>query len=200
MLLFWYPHRVSAVLGNVTLPREMRASQPLEPWQRRMTLKTPNVFPRGWFSQCAPKTTPDMCNASYDNSIPAHTSFLSATRGPFLNAKTHKKRPKMDHCYACIYIYIYIYICCEVIMWAKFGHFRCYYLGQVGVIIWAKLFLAYKNSGFKRFLHTQLSFCVFFLCPIIWQLSKNSLFQKRVQKLGFSIFCVLSLKFENYLF
>ena len=99
-----------------------------------------------------------------------------------------------------IYIYVYIYICCEVIIWAKFGHFRCYYLGQVGVIIWAKLFLAYKNSGFKRFLaHTVIILC-FFLCPIIWQLSKNSLFQKRVQKLGFSIFCVLSLKFENSLF
>ena len=41
-----------------------------------------------------------------------------------------------------IYIYIYIYICCEVIIWAKFGHFRCYYLGQVGVIIWAKLFFS----------------------------------------------------------
>ena len=54
-------------------------------------------------------------------------------------------------------IYIYIYICCEVIIWAKFGHFRCYYLGQVGVIIWAKLFLAYKNSGFKRFFaHTVI--------------------------------------------
>ena len=51
-----------------------------------------------------------------------------------------------------IYIYIYIYTRCEVIIWAKFGHFRCYYVGQVGVIIWAKLFLAYKNSGFKRFL------------------------------------------------
>ena len=53
--------------------------------------------------------------------------------------------------------HIYIYICCEVIIWAKFGHFRCYYLGQVGVIIWAKLFLAYKNSGFKRFFaHTVI--------------------------------------------
>ena len=41
---------------------------------------------------------------------------------------------------------------------------------------------------------------VFFLGPIIWQLSKNSLFQKRVQKLGFSIFSVLSLNFENSLF
>ena len=54
-------------------------------------------------------------------------------------------------------IHIYIYICCEVIIWAKFGHFRCYYLGQAGVIIWAKLFLAYKNSGFKRFFaHTVI--------------------------------------------
>ena len=78
------------------------------------------------------------------------------------------------------------------IIWAKFGHFRCYYLGQVGVIIWAKLFLAYKNSGFKRYLaHTVIILC-FFLCPIIWQLSENCLFHKRVQKLGFSIFCVLS--------
>ena len=52
---------------------------------------------------------------------------------------------------------MYIYICCEVIIWAKFCHFRCYYLGQVGVIIWAKLFLAYKNSGFKRFFaHTVI--------------------------------------------
>ena len=63
------------------------------------------------------------------------------------------------------YIYIYIHsICCEVIFWAKFGHFRCYYLGQVGVIIWAKLILAYKNSGFKRFLaHTVIILCVFFV-------------------------------------
>ena len=36
-----------------------------------------------------------------------------------------------------LYIYgnalvkIYIYICCGVIIWAKFGLWRCYYLGQV---------------------------------------------------------------------
>ena len=36
-----------------------------------------------------------------------------------------------------IYIYIYIiYICCEVIIWAKFGHLKGYYLGQVRVVIW----------------------------------------------------------------
>ena len=86
----------------------------------------------------------------------------------------------------------YIYMRCEVIIWAKFGHFRCYYLGQVGVIIWAKLFLAYKNSGFKRFVaHT-----VIILCSFCAQLSGNYLkiafFKKRVQKMGFSNFCVLS--------
>ena len=50
------------------------------------------------------------------------------------------------------------------------GVFGSYYLVQVGfleVIIWSKfVFLAYKNSGFKRLvLHTQLSLCVFFFLP-----------------------------------
>ena len=93
-----------------------------------------------------------------------------------------------------------LYICCEVIIWAKFCHFRCYYLGQVGVIIWAKLFLAYNNSGFKRFLHTQLSFSVFLLCPIIWQLSKNSLFQKMGAKIGFFNFLCFKLIFGKFSF
>ena len=41
--------------------------------------------------------------------------------------------------------------------------------------------------------------CVF-LCPISCQFSKNSLFffKKRVQKWGFSNFCVLSLNHEKY--
>ena len=37
----------------------------------------------------------------------------------------------------------------------------CYYLGQVGVIIWAKVCLAYVYRGFRRFLDTQSSFCAF---------------------------------------
>ena len=98
----------------------------------------------------------------------------------------------MVMCQTHIYIYIYICLCCEVIIWAKFGHFRCYYLGQVGVIIWAKLFLAYKNSGFKRFLHTQLSFSVFFCAQLSGSYLKIAFFKKWVQKLGFSNFCVLS--------
>ena len=63
------------------------------------------------------------------------------------------------------------------------------------------MFLAYKNSGFKRFvLHTQLSFCVFFYAQLSGNFLKIAFFKKRVQKLGFSIFSVLSLSFENSLF
>ena len=47
------------------------------------------------------------------------------------------------------------------------------------------------------FLHTQLSLG-FFLCPIIWQFCKNSLFQKKA--FFFLNFSFLSLIFENYLF
>ena len=101
--------------------------------------------------------------------------------------------------------HIYIYICCEVIIWSKFGGFwkllsgpswvfGSYYLVQVCV-------LAYKNSGFKRFvLHTQLSFCVFFCPQFSGNFLKIAFFKKRVQKLGFPIFSVLSLNFENSLF
>ena len=47
---------------------------------------------------------------------------------------------------------------------------------------------------------TLSSHFVFLLCPIIWQSSKIAFFKKRAQKLGFSIFSVLSLDFENSLF
>ena len=45
--------------------------------------------------------------------------------------------------YVCMYVYV-------VIVWAKFGHFRGYYLGQVGVVIWAKVILADFYTGFNR--------------------------------------------------
>ena len=50
------------------------------------------------------------------------------------------------------------------------------------------------------FLHTQLSFSVFFLCPIIWQLSKNSLFQKMGAKIGFFKFLCFKLIFGKFSF
>ena len=53
--------------------------------------------------------------------------------------------------YVCVCVYIYIYthtslsiciyhdICCEVVIWSKFGVLESYYLVQVRVIIWSKL-------------------------------------------------------------
>ena len=115
------------------------------------------------------------------------------------------QRQKIAHEVRCVFIYIYIYAV-MLLSGPSLGVFGSYYLVQVGfldVIIWSKfVFLAYKNSGFKRFvLHTQLSFCVFFLSPIFWQFSKNSLFQKqRCKNWVFQFFSVLSLNFENSLF
>ena len=123
--------------------------------------------------------------------------ILPAERIRFL--KNKKKRENLDHILtqkkanlgphfdSTAYLYIYIY--CEVIIWAKFGHFRCY-LGQVGVIIWAKLFIAYKNSGFKRFLALPVIILCFFCAQLSGNFLKIAFFKKRVQKLGFSIFCV----------
>ena len=67
-----------------------------------------------------------------------------------------------------------------------------------GLVSGPSLFSHYKNRGFRRFF--LCSHFEFFLCPIILQFSKNSLFKKWVQKLGFSIFSVLSLNFKNSLF
>ena len=49
---------------------------------------------------------------------------------------------------------------------------------------WATSFSHYKNRGFRWFFGSQLSVW-FFLFPIIFQFSKNSLFQKRGAKNGF---------------
>ena len=102
------------------------------------------------------------------------------------------------------YTYIYIYAV-RLLSGPSLGVFGSYYLVQVGfleVIIWSKfVFLAYKNSGFKRLvLHTQLSFCVFFCPQFSVNFLKIAFFKKRVQKLGFPIFSVLSLDFQNSLF
>ena len=72
----------------------------------------------------------------------------------------------MDKLITLQHIYIYIYAVkllsgpslgfLNVIIWSK--------LGFINVIIWSKFVFNLKNSGFKRFgLHTQLSFCVFFV-------------------------------------
>ena len=75
---------------------------------------------------------------------------------------------------------------------AKFDLFKGWLRGRVKVSSGAKLILVYFYSGFRQFLHTQLSFCVFVFWPVIKQFSRNAFFKKKVQGLGFSIFCVLS--------
>ena len=73
------------------------------------------------------------------------------------------------------------------------GPSKGYYLVQVRL-------LAYFYSGFKRFLHTQLSSCLIFCAQLSGNFLEIAFFRKRVQKLGFSIFSVLSLNFVNSLF
>ena len=81
-------------------------------------------------------------------------------------------------------------------------------LGVFKVINWAKSKLL---TGPRSFSHYKNRVSGDFFCSVIVvfflrsQLSGNFLkiaffFKKRVQKLGFSIFCVLSLNFENSLF
>ena len=79
-------------------------------------------------------------------------------------------------------------------------------LAFLGVIIWAKQgllsgprsFLAYFYSGIKRFLHIQLSFCVF-LALLPGNFVKIAVFENSVPKLFFSfqIFRVFSFLFKK---
>ena len=78
--------------------------------------------------------------------------FLTLDLDQFLRLETPNLGPVFNST-AYIYIYTFIFFKCgEVIIWAKFGHFRCYYLGQVGVIIRAKFVFILFYSGFRRFL------------------------------------------------
>ena len=56
-----------------------------------------------------------------------------------------------------------MHVCCEVIIWAKFGHFECCHVGQVSVIIWAKFVFAYFKIGFKRVFAHSVIILFFFL-------------------------------------
>ena len=47
--------------------------------------------------------------------------------------------------------YIYIYMRCRVIIWAKFGHLKGYYLGQVCFLKTLFAEKHYKNRGFNIF-------------------------------------------------
>ena len=110
--------------------------------------------------QKPPRFCGGFCWAIFDNKIGDFLRFW-----PFF---AHQSR---------LQLYIYTYICCGVIIWAKFGLLRCYYLGQVcfyktlfvkknyktrfqhlkklraqiwGVIIWAKLAILKLQSTWPR--------------------------------------------------
>ena len=101
--------------------------------------------------------------------------------------------------YVCIYIYIYIYV-----LWS-------YYLVQVwpfegslsgprwGHYLVQVCFHTIKTGVSGDFVLLSYRF-VFFLCPNIWQFSKNNLFQTKGATIGFSIFCVLSINFKIIFF
>ena len=88
---------------------------------------------------------------------------------------------------------------CEVILWAKFGLFNSYFLGQVNVIIWAKVTLSLHFFVVSGDFFCSVSFCV--LCPTTCQCSKIAIFSKKGAKIVFfSNFSVLSLTLEKSLF
>ena len=64
---------------------------------------------------------------------------------------------------------------------------------------WATSFSHYKNRGFRRFLVLNYHF-VLFLCPIICQFSKNSLFRKKGAKFGFFGFPCFKFIFWKFSF
>ena len=99
-----------------------------------------------------------------------------------------------------MYICIYIYICCGVINWASLGVFKVINWAKSKLLAGPRSFSHYKNRVSGDFF-SVIIVCVFFWCPIIWQLSKNSLFQKKgAILLLLFFFFVLSLNLENSFF
>ena len=97
------------------------------------------------------------------------------------------------------YIYINIYAVKSVIG-PSLAIFKVNKWAKSKSIIGPRSFSHYKNRGLRRFFWAQLSLCVFFCSQLSGSFLKIAFFKKRVQKLGFPIFCVLTLKFENSLF
>ena len=91
----------------------------------------------------------------------------------------------------CGYIYMATYICCEVIIWSKFGLLNSYYLVQVRVIIWSMVILGLHLQWFQAICEDS----IIILCFCCAQLSGN--FPKMAffgggAKFSFSNFCVVS--------
>ena len=79
-----------------------------------------------------------------------------------------------------------IYICCEVIIWAKFGHLKGYYLGQVRVIIWAKFFGLYLKWFQAIFANSVIILC-FFGAQLSANFLRIAFFKKRVHLFFISV-------------
>ena len=114
-----------------------------------------------------PETTVNHPKASWPSSCsvrnPESGPSRKRTAHTYVRTYIHTYIHTHTHTYTHIHIHTYIYIDirCEVIIWSKFGLFNYYCLAQVRVIV--------VSSG----------------CPIIWQFSKNSVFETKGCKMFF---------------
>ena len=75
------------------------------------------------------------------------------------------------------HIYIYIYTV-KFLSGPSLGFWRVIIWAKLGLLSEPNLFSHYKNKSFRRLFLLSYHF-VFFLCPVICQFSKNSLFRKK---------------------
>ena len=97
----------------------------------------------------------------------------------------------------CVYIRIYAV---KSVTGPSLGVFKVSNWSKSKSVTGPRSFLHYKNRGFQAILFAQLSLCVFLCSQLSGNFLKIAFFRKRVQKLGFSIFCVSSLNFEKFSF
>ena len=98
-----------------------------------------------------------------------------------------------------VQLYIYMHAV-KSRFWPSFTLFKVNILAKSKSIFWPRSFSHYKNRGFRRFFWLSYHCVCLFCSQLSGKFLKIAFFKKRVQKLGFSIFCVLSLNFENSLF
>ena len=115
-------------------------------------------------------------------------------RGTCANTCSNNKKK-----YIYIYIYIYIYAVKSVIG-PSLAIFKVNNWAKSKSITGPRSFSHYTNRGLRRFLGSVIIVFVFFGSQLSGSFLKIAFFKKRVQKSGFPIFCVLSLKFEKSLF
>ena len=95
-------------------------------------------------------------------------------------------------------ISVYVYICCEVIIWSKFGLLNSYYLVQVRVIIWSKVIFDLYLQWFQALCLLSYHFVWFFVPNLSANFLQITFFKKGVQFIIFQFF--LSFTFEKMSF